>query len=109
MHKKHKNITKQKHKYANKRTKIKNMLEKHLRGKRPLIRLFAYLCLRRKKKQKSLYNGNVGLTKLIKVLSALYEQKLVYQNPVKKHDSGATKLVKTIQFFNQFRLDNLVF
>ena len=113
MHKKHKNITKQKHKYANKRTKIKNMLEKHLRGKRPLIRLFAYLCLRRKKKQKSLYNENVGLTKLIKVLSALYEQKLVYQNPVKKlnylNDSGATKLVKTIQFFNQFRLDNLVF
>ena len=50
MHKKHKNITKQKHKYANKRTKIKNTLEKHLRGKRPLIRLFVYLCLRRKKK-----------------------------------------------------------
>ena len=28
--------------------------------------------------KKSLYNENVGLTKLVKVLSALYEQKLVY-------------------------------
>ena len=59
--------------------------------------LFAYLsfcaC-----EEKSLYNGNVGSTKLVKVLSALYEQKLVYWNPVKKqnylNDSGATKLVK---------------
>ena len=91
------------------------MLKKHLRGKKSLIRLFAYLhiCAYEENKQKSLYNGNVGLTKLIKVLSALYEQKLVYQNPVKKqnylNDSGATKLVKTILFFNQFRLDNLVF
>ena len=31
-----------------------------------------------KKKIKSLYNGNVDPTKLVKVLSALYEQKLVY-------------------------------
>ena len=63
--------------------------------------------------EKSLYNRNVDVTKLVKVLSALYEQKLVYQNPDKKqnylNDSGATKLAKTIQFFNQFRLDNLVF
>ena len=29
-------------------------------------------------KRKSLYNGNVDPTKLVKVLSALYEQKLVY-------------------------------
>ena len=28
--------------------------------------------------KKSLYNRNVGLTKLVNVLSALYEQKLVY-------------------------------
>ena len=34
---------------ANKRTKIKNALKKHLRGKKSLIRLFAFLCLRRKK------------------------------------------------------------
>ena len=88
------------------------MLKKHLRAK---SHLFAYLhiCAYEEKKQKSLHNGNVGLTKLIKVLSALNEQKLVHQNPVKKqnylNDSGATKLVKTILFFNQFRLDNLVF
>ena len=31
-----------------------------------------------KKKYKSLYNENVGPTKPVKVLSALYEQKLVY-------------------------------
>ena len=48
--------------------KLKKSLKKHLRGKWSLIRLFTYLCF---------YNGNVGLTKLIKVLSALYEQKLV--------------------------------
>ena len=29
-------------------------------------------------KNKSLYNGNVDPTKLVKVLSVLYEQKLVY-------------------------------
>ena len=28
--------------------------------------------------EKSLYNRNVDVTKLVKVLSALYEQKLVY-------------------------------
>ena len=42
-----------------------------------LIRLFAFLCMRRKKIE-SLYNGNVGFTKLVKVLSALYKQKLVF-------------------------------
>ena len=45
---KHKNITKQKHKNANKRAKIKNALKKHLRGRKSLIHLFAFLCLRRK-------------------------------------------------------------
>ena len=34
---------------ANKPTKIKNMFKKHLREKKSLIRLFAFLCLRRKK------------------------------------------------------------
>ena len=57
------------HKNANKRTKIKNALKKHLSGKKSLIRLFS---------QKSLCNGNIDPTKLVKVLSALYEQKLVY-------------------------------
>ena len=54
------------------------------------------MCLQRKKCE-SLYNRNVGPTKLVKVLSALYKQKLVYLNPVKKQNylnkSGATKLV----------------
>ena len=36
-------------KNANKRIKIKNVYKKHLRGKKSLIRLFAFLCLRRKK------------------------------------------------------------
>ena len=48
-----------------------------------------------KKKKKSLYNGNV--TKLVKVFSALYKQKLVYLNLFKKQNclngSGTTKLV----------------
>ena len=52
--------------------------------------------------KKSLYNENVGLTKLAKVLSALYEQKLVYQNPVKKqnylNDSGPTKVVNVLTY-----------
>ena len=73
-HKKHKNVTKQKHKNTIKRTKIKNAIKK---WKKSLIRLFAFLCLRRKK-QESLYNRNVRPTKPVKVLSALYEQKLVY-------------------------------
>ena len=34
-----------------------------------------YAC---EEKNKSLYNGNVDPTKLVKVLSALYERKLVY-------------------------------
>ena len=44
---KHKNITKQKHKNGNKRTKIRNAIKKHLRGKKSLICLFA-----KKKSQK---------------------------------------------------------
>ena len=73
---------KKKCKNANKRTKIKNAIKKHLREK---SHLFAYLrfCAGKEKKQKSLYNGNTGLTKLVKVLSALYEQKLFYQNRLK--------------------------
>ena len=54
---------KQTHKNANNQTKIKNALKKYLSGKRSLI------CI------KSLYNGNVDPTKLVKVFSALYEQK----------------------------------
>ena len=50
---------------------------KNLSGKKSLICLFAFLCLQRKN-QKSLCKGNVDLTKLAKVISALYEQKLVY-------------------------------
>ena len=92
---------------------MKNTLKNYLRGKSHLSAYLRICAWEKKKKQKSIYNGNVGLTKLIKVLSALYKQKLVYQNPVKKqsylNDSGATKLLKTIQFFNQFRLDNVVF
>ena len=61
-----KNITKQKHKNANKPTKIKNVLKKHLSGIKSLIHLFAY---------KSLNNRNIDPTKLLKVLSALHEQK----------------------------------
>ena len=44
---------------ANKRTKIKNALKKHLSGKKLLIRLSAILCFlytRRKDKMNSLYN-----------------------------------------------------
>ena len=40
-------------------------------------RLFPLLCLGRKK-SKNLCNGNADPTKLVKVLSALYEQNLVY-------------------------------
>ena len=61
MHEKHKNATKQKHKNANKWTKIKNALKKHLREK--LIRLFAFcvFCTSEEKKiankkMKSLHN-----------------------------------------------------
>ena len=51
--------------------------------------------------KKSLYDENVRLTKLVKVLSALYEQKIVYQNPVKKNylnDSGPTKVVNVLTY-----------
>ena len=43
-HQKHKNATKLKHKNVNKRTKIKNALKKHLRGKKSLIGVFAFFC-----------------------------------------------------------------
>ena len=39
---KHRNATRQNHKNANKEAKIKNALKKHLRGKKSLIRLFAF-------------------------------------------------------------------
>ena len=64
---------------ANKGTKIKSSLKK----------LGCYLfddlrfCACEEKKQKSLYNGNVGPTKPVKVLFTLYEQKLVYWNRLK--------------------------
>ena len=71
-HQKHKDAGKKKHKNANKRTKIKNALKKHLRGKKSLIRLCAFLCARRKqnrKKENSLQcnvlNTNVPTTRLM--------------------------------------------
>ena len=72
--KKHKIATKQKHKNANKQTKIKNVLKKHLRGEKVTYSRFC-VC---EETKKSLCNGNVGPTKLVKVLFALYELKLVY-------------------------------
>ena len=67
------------------------------KGKKVTHSLICIFVLVKKKKQ-SLYNRNVGPTKLVKAFSALYKQKLVYQNPVKKqnylNDSGATKLVQ---------------
>ena len=65
---------KAKPKNANKRTKIKNA---HTKNKREKVAYF-HFCASVEKKWKSLYNGNVDPTKLVKVLSALYEQKLVY-------------------------------
>ena len=69
---------------------------KTFKGKNVTYSLICVFVLAKKKK-KSLYNGNVDLTKLVKVFSALYKQKLVYLNPFKKqnclNDSGATKLV----------------
>ena len=57
-HKKHQKPQKRnqaKAQNANKRTKIKNTLKKLLIGKKGLIRLFAFLCLQKKKKiEKSL-------------------------------------------------------
>ena len=76
--KKHKNAIEQKHKNANKRTKIKNALKKASKEKKVTYSLICVFVLAKKKKYKSLYNGNVGPTKLIKVLSDLYKQKLVY-------------------------------
>ena len=55
-------------------------------------------CEKKKRRKKSLYNRNVGPTKLVKVFSALYEKKTSLLEPVKKlnclNDSGGTKLVK---------------
>ena len=55
--------------------------------------LFAYL------RKKSLYNENVGPTKPVKVL---YEQKLVYQNPVKNQNylnyTGPTKVANVLTY-----------
>ena len=76
-HEQHKNATKQKHKNANKQTKIKNALKNHLWGRKVICSLISVFVLASKKIE-NLYNGNVGPTKLVKVLSALYEQKLVY-------------------------------
>ena len=74
-------------------TKIKNAFKKHLSKK---SHLFAYL------RKKSLHNGNVDLTKLGKVFSALYKQKLVYQNSVEKqnylNDRGPTKVVNVLTY-----------
>ena len=93
-HQKHKNITRQKHKNANKRTKIKNAL-KNILGEKSHLFVYLRFCVY---EEKDLFIGNVSPTKLVKVLSALYEQKVVCYNPVKKlyylNDSGATKLVK---------------
>ena len=72
-----KNITKQKHKNVNKRPK-KSIRLKNIQGGKSHLFAYSRFCACDEKKLKSLYNGNVGLTKLIKVLSALYEQKLVY-------------------------------
>ena len=47
-----KDATKQKHKSVDKWTKIKNALKNHLDGKKSLIRLFTFLCMRRKKNRK---------------------------------------------------------
>ena len=63
----------------------------------------------RRKKQKSIYNENVDPTKkvLLKVLSALYEQKLVSWNLVKKqnylNNSGPTKAVNVLLYWKTKR------
>ena len=53
------------------------MLLKTSKGEKVTYSLICVFVLA-KKKNRSLYNGNVGATKLVKVLFALYEQKLVY-------------------------------
>ena len=50
---------------------------KTYKGKKNTYLLLCVFALA-KKKLKSLYNRNVDLTKLVKVLSALYKQKLIY-------------------------------
>ena len=54
------------------------MFLKTSKGEKVTYLLICVFVLAKKNKEKSLYNGNVGPTKLLKVLSALYEQKLVY-------------------------------
>ena len=71
--KKHKNAAKQKQKTQISEQKLEMRL-KTCRRKKVTYSLICVFVL----VKKSLYNENVGLTKLVKVLSALYEQKLVY-------------------------------
>ena len=47
------NATKQKYKNANKQTKIKNALKKHLRWKKSLTHLFAFLCFLCKRRKEN--------------------------------------------------------
>ena len=56
---------------ANKRTKITNALKKHLGGGGVTYSLICVFVLA----NKSIYNRNIDLTELVKVLSALYKQK----------------------------------
>ena len=63
---------------VNERTRIKNAPEKHIRGTKVIYLLICVFVLAKKTIDKSLHNGNVGATKLVKVVSALYEEKLVY-------------------------------
>ena len=54
------------------------MCLKNIKGEKVAYSFICVFVLCEEKKYKSLSNGNVGLTKLVKVLSALYEQKLGY-------------------------------
>ena len=58
---------------ANKRTKITNALKKHLGGGVTYSLICVFVLA-----NKSIYNRNIDLTELVKVLSALYKQKLVH-------------------------------
>ena len=48
------------------------------KGEKVAYLRFCAFAFEKKKIKKSLYNGNVDSTKLVKVLSALYKQKLIY-------------------------------
>ena len=54
------------------------MLKNHLWGRKVIYSLISIFVLASKKIENVYNGGNVGPTKLVKVLSALYEQKLVY-------------------------------